>query len=79
MTPDGPAAKAGFKQGDVILSFNGHDINKVRDLPIVVAETPVGNAAKVHVWRKSGETDLSATVAADAGQPADRPGRPRRR
>ena len=63
VTAGGPAAKAGFQQGDVILSFNGHDINKVRDLPIVVAETPVGQAAKVHVWRKSGETDLSATIA----------------
>ncbi len=63
VTPGGPAAKAGFQQGDVILSFNGHDINKVRDLPIVVAETPVGNDAKVHVWRKSGEADLDAKIA----------------
>jgi serine protease Do len=63
VTPGGPAAKAGFQQGDVILSFNGHDINKVRDLPIVVAQTPVGNDAKIHVWRKSGETDLTAKVA----------------
>ncbi|HWE71956.1 MAG TPA: DegQ family serine endoprotease, partial [Stellaceae bacterium] len=63
VTTDGPAAKAGFQQGDVILSFNGHDINKVRDLPIVVAETPVGSDAKVHVWRKSGETDLNAKIA----------------
>jgi serine protease Do len=63
VTPGGPAAKAGFQQGDVILSFNGHDINKVRDLPIVVAETPVGNDAKIHVWRKSGETDLDAKIA----------------
>jgi serine protease Do len=63
VTAGGPAAKAGFHQGDVILSFNGHDINKVRDLPIVVAETPVGSDAKVHVWRKSGETDLDAKIA----------------
>jgi serine protease Do len=63
VTPGGPAAKAGFQQGDVILSFNGHDIDKVRDLPIVVAQTAVGNDAKIHVWRKSGETDLTAKVA----------------
>jgi serine protease Do len=63
VTAGGPAAKAGFQQGDVILSFNGHEINKVRDLPIVVAETPVGADAKVHVWRKSGETDLNAKIA----------------
>jgi serine protease Do len=63
VTPGGPAAKAGFQQGDVILSFNGHEIEKVRDLPIVVAETKVGDVAKVHVWRKAGETDLSPTIA----------------
>jgi serine protease Do len=63
VTNGGPAAKSGLKQGDVILSFNGHEINKVRDLPIVVAETPVGSDAKVHVWRKSGETDLDAKIA----------------
>jgi serine protease Do len=63
VTPGGPAAKAGFQQGDVILSFNGHQIDKVRDLPIVVAETKVGDDANVHVWRKSGETDLTAKIA----------------
>jgi serine protease Do len=47
----------------VILAFNGHAIDKVRDLPIVVAETKVGDDATVHVWRKSGETDLTAKVA----------------
>jgi serine protease Do len=63
VTPGGPAEKAGFKQGDVILSFNGHEIDKVRDLPIVVAETKVGDIAKVEVWRKSGDTNLTPTIA----------------
>ncbi len=63
VTPGGPAAKAGFKQGDVILSFDGHPIDKVRDLPIVVAETAVGQKADVKVWRKDGETTLTAQIA----------------
>jgi serine protease Do len=63
VTPGGPAAKSGFKQGDVILSFNGHQIDKVRDLPIVVAETRVGQKADVKVWRKDGETTLSPEIA----------------
>jgi serine protease Do len=50
-----PAAKAGVKQGDVILSFNGHDIHKVRDLPIIVAQTRVGEKADVRVWRDGKE------------------------
>ena len=37
--------RSGFKQGDVILSFDGHDIAKLRDLPLAVAETPVGEKA----------------------------------
>ena len=64
VTSGGPAAKAGFKQGDVILSFNGHSIDKVRDLPIVVAETKVGQTADVKVWRKDGEQSLSPQIAA---------------
>ncbi len=39
VNPDGPAAKSGIKQGDVILSYDGHDLAKMRDLPLEVAET----------------------------------------
>ncbi|HUN48303.1 MAG TPA: PDZ domain-containing protein, partial [Stellaceae bacterium] len=56
------------KQGDVIESFNGHEIQKLRDLPIMVAETPVGTDAKVTVRR--GDQDKSFDVAI-AEQPAD--------
>jgi len=58
-----PAAKAGFEQGDVIESFNGRDIQKVRDLPILVAETPIGSTAKVSVWRHGRQITLSTVVA----------------
>ncbi len=62
VTGGGPAAKAGLKQGDVVLSFNGHDITKVRDLPLVVAQTPVGQKAKVEVLRNGQKTALDVGV-----------------
>jgi serine protease Do len=69
VTEGGPAASAGFRQGDVILAFNGHDIRKVRDLPIVVAETAVGDKADVKVWRKDHEIDLNPKIAAMPANP----------
>jgi serine protease Do len=62
VTPGSPAGKAGFKQGDVILSFNGHDIIKVRDLPIVVAQTPVGEKAKVEISRDGKRDSLDVAI-----------------
>ena len=62
VTKGSPAEKAGFKQGDVIESFNGHAIEKLRDLPIIVAETPVGTAVKVDVRRQGKEMALDTTI-----------------
>ncbi|HUK57843.1 MAG TPA: Do family serine endopeptidase, partial [Stellaceae bacterium] len=58
VTAGGPAQKVGIKQGDVILSYDGHDIAKLRDLPLSVAETPVGETAKVEIWRDGKEQNL---------------------
>ena len=38
----GPAKPAGIEPGDVIVKFDGKDIKEMRDLPRVVADTPVG-------------------------------------
>ena len=62
VTAGSPAAKAGFKQGDVIRSFNGHAIAQVRELPIVVAQTPVGEKAKVEVWRDGQQETLDVAI-----------------
>jgi serine protease Do len=63
VTKGGPAEKAGIQQGDVIESFGAQDITKLRDLTRVVAETPVGHAAKVRIWRKGHETTLEPVIA----------------
>jgi serine protease Do len=69
--PGGPAALGGIESGDVILSFNGREINKSTDLPRVVGETKPGSIATVQLWRKGSTRDLSVTVVdTDAAQAA---------
>jgi serine protease Do len=46
-----PAKKAGLKEGDVIVEFNGIKIDSMRKLPKVVAEAPVGKQATLKIWR----------------------------
>src|SRR5215469_3126798 len=58
-----PAAAAGFEQGDVILSVNGRDIRGTRDLPLVIAETPIGRLAAVTVWRRNATMTLRPLIS----------------
>ncbi|MGZ3409943.1 MAG: DegQ family serine endoprotease [Xanthobacteraceae bacterium] len=51
----GPAKPAGIEAGDVIVKFDGKDIKEMRDLPRVVADTPVGKDVEVIVVRKGKE------------------------
>jgi serine protease Do len=62
VTPDSPAAHAGVKQGDVILKFNGHEIDKLHDLPRLVAETPVHSKVDMTVWRGGSDDQLQVNV-----------------
>jgi serine protease Do len=48
---DGPADKAGIEQGDVIIEFDGKEIKESKDLPRVVATTPVGKTVSVKLWK----------------------------
>lgn len=79
VTEGGPADKAGIRQGDVILEFNGRAIDEMRKLPRVVAETPIDEEVPIVIWRQGerttldvvvGELDESAEVAA-ADQPSE--------
>jgi serine protease Do len=58
----GPAKPAGIEPGDVIVKFDGQDIKEMRDLPRVVADTPVGKEVPVLVIRKGREETRTVTL-----------------
>ena len=62
VTPESPGAKAGLKSGDIILSFDGHNIADAADLPPLVAAVKPGDTAALSVWRKDSAHDMSVRV-----------------
>ena len=62
VTDNGPADKAGIKSGDVIVAFDGQDIDEMRDLPRLVAETAIDKDVKVRVIRGGKPVELSVQV-----------------
>src|SRR5579885_1924952 len=46
-----PAAKAGVKQGDVVLDYNGTPVEGVEQFVRMVRETPPGHTVKLVIWR----------------------------
>jgi serine protease Do len=59
---NGPAEKAGIKRGDVIVGFNGQDIESSSQLPSVVARTPVGERVDVEIVRNGKPKTLNVKV-----------------
>ncbi|HSK39641.1 MAG TPA: DegQ family serine endoprotease [Arenibaculum sp.] len=88
VTPGGPAERAGIRQGDVIVSFDGKEIDRMRRLPRAVAETEIGAAVPVIILRDGNRRRIEVTVgdleesqqavevepAPDGRPPASRPG-----
>jgi Do/DeqQ family serine protease len=63
----GPAEKAGVRQGDVIIAFNGSDVKDPSHLQRLVAEAGIAKAVKLKVFREGKDLELSMTLSsADA-------------
>jgi putative serine protease PepD len=55
VTPGGPAAKAGLKSGDVILSLNGHHTATVDDLTSEASELKPGTDVELGIVTQTGQ------------------------
>lgn len=76
--PDGPAKDGGMESGDVILSFDGVEVEDTRGLVRQVGNTEVGKAVRVVVLRDGGTQTLKITLGrreeAERAIPAAQPG-----
>jgi len=72
-----PSDKAGIKSGDIILEFDGKEIDTMRTLPKIVAKTKVGKSVIVKIWRnkkliskkvKLGRLELSSDFKAEKNE-----------
>jgi serine protease Do len=62
VTPGGPAETAKIEPGDVILEFDHKKIDRMRGLPRIVAETPIGKEVEVDIWRRGEEQTLNVRL-----------------
>ena len=80
VSEDSPAEKAGIRQGDVIVAYQGQAVRDVGDFRNRVSLTPPGTRATVTILRDGkrrkldvtlGKLDQTATAAAGPGHSAD--------
>lgn len=57
-----PAARAGVRAGDVILSFNGQTIGQMKDLPRLVAQARSDQTISMEVWRGGKKRHLNVAI-----------------
>jgi serine protease Do len=58
-----PAEKAGLKENDVIVSFNGRRVDSVRELQRMLSETPSDRSVSIEVMRGGGRQTIGATLS----------------
>jgi|SRR5579871_442612 len=71
---DGPAAKAGIKEGDVVLQYNGENVEGIEQFIRMVRETPAGRPVKLVVWRNGAMQTFTVTVGERKGTVFTYPG-----
>ena len=62
VTEDSPADKAGLKRGDIIIEYDGKQVDELNDLPRLVAATPVDETVKVKIFRDGKERTVKVKI-----------------
>ncbi len=62
--PNSPAAKAGIKEGDIVVHFNNENILGVQQLTRLIRETPIGRTVEMKVRRDGRDQTLQVTTEA---------------
>jgi serine protease Do len=75
ITGGGPAQKAGLQNGDVVINFDNRPIGDSRELPRVVAATPIGKTVNIDVLRKSKKQSYRIVIARLDETAPDKPGK----
>lgn len=57
-----PAEKAGLKENDVVVSFNGRRVDSVKELQRLLGETPEGRTIPIEVTRGGSRQTVTATL-----------------
>jgi predicted metalloprotease with PDZ domain len=58
-----PADKAGLKENDTIVSFNGRRVDSVREMQRMLGETPVGRNVTIEIVRGGSQQTISTTLS----------------
>lgn len=64
ITPGGPAAKAGLRAGDVIIEFDGSEVDNSDELIVMIRSKNVGDKVKVKYKRGNLTREITLTLAA---------------